>query len=127
MGFTTAVATCFQKYVTFTGRARRSEYWFFALYAVLAGFAAMIVDHFVDPPAAGVPFAVGIVYGVVLLVNFLPGLAVTVRRLHDTNRSGWWFFIVLVPFLGAILLIVWYCTKGTKGDNRFGPDPVATA
>lgn len=127
MGFTTAVKTCFQKYVTFTGRARRSEYWYFALYAFLAAIAAMIVDHFVDPPAAGVPYAVGIVYVVVVLANFLPGLAVTVRRLHDTNRSGWWFFIALVPFLGVILLIVWYCTKGTKGDNRFGPDPLATA
>ncbi|MDE2134016.1 MAG: DUF805 domain-containing protein [Alphaproteobacteria bacterium] len=127
MGFTTAVATGFQKYVTFTGRARRSEFWFFTLYAFLAAVAAMVVDRFVDPPAAGVPYAVGIVYIVVVLVNFLPGLAVTVRRLHDTNRSGWWVFIALVPFLGAILLIVWYCTKGTQGDNRFGPDPRATA
>jgi len=125
MNFQTAITTCFRKYVDFGGRARRSEYWFFALYSILAAVAAQIVDRFVDPPAADVPYAVGIVYIVVVLANFLPGLAVTVRRLHDTNRSGWWFLIVLVPLLGAILLIVWFCTKGTKGDNRFGPDPAA--
>jgi uncharacterized membrane protein YhaH (DUF805 family) len=127
MGFTTAVTTCFGKYVTFTGRARRSEYWFFALYSLLAGVAAMILDKFIDPPAADVPYAVGIVYLVVVLANFLPGLAVMVRRLHDTNKSGWWWLIVFVPFVGAILLIVWFCIKGTEGDNRFGPDPMKAA
>lgn len=127
MGFTTAVTTCFRKYVNFSGRARRSEYWYFALYSILAAVAAQIVDRFVDPPAGDMPYAVGIVYLVVVLANFLPSLAVMVRRLHDTNRSGWWFLIVLVPLLGAILLIVWFCTKGTEGDNRFGPNPKASA
>jgi len=127
MGFTTAITTCFQKYVDFNGRARRSELWFFVLYSILAAIVASIADRFVDPPAAGALFTIGIVYGLVMLVNFLPGLAVEVRRLHDTNRSGWWILIALVPFLGAILLLIWFCFKGTQGDNRFGPDPVKAA
>jgi uncharacterized membrane protein YhaH (DUF805 family) len=60
-----------------------------------------------------------------MLAVLLPGIAVSIRRLHDTDRSGWWLLIVLVPLVGAILLIVWYCTEGTRGPNRFGADPKA--
>jgi len=124
MGFTTAVTTCFQKYVDFNGRARRSEYWWFVLFVILAAIVATILDHIIDPPPAGVPFSIGIVYGLVVLACFLPGLAVEIRRLHDTNRSGWWLLIAFVPFLGALLLLIWFCFKGTAGDNKYGADPL---
>jgi uncharacterized membrane protein YhaH (DUF805 family) len=122
MNFPTAVSTCLAKYVTFTGRARRSEFWYYELFAFLAAIAAMIADQIVDPPVPGT-MSYGLVYALVMLGLLLPSLAVAVRRLHDTDRSGFWLFIAFVPFVGAILLIVWYCTKGTTGDNRFGPDP----
>jgi uncharacterized membrane protein YhaH (DUF805 family) len=59
------------------------------------------------------------------LTNLLPGISVTVRRLHDTDRSGWWYWIGLIPLVGAILLLIWFCTRGTDGANRFGPDPLS--
>ncbi|HHB81462.1 MAG TPA: DUF805 domain-containing protein, partial [Aliiroseovarius sp.] len=62
--------------------------------------------------------------GLFMLATFLPNISVMVRRLHDTDRSGWWYWIVLVPLIGFILLIVWFASKGTTGDNRFGPDPL---
>ena len=62
--------------------------------------------------------------GIYLLANFLPSLAVTVRRLHDTNRSGWWVLITLIPYIGGIILLILLCLKGTEGDNRFGEDPL---
>jgi uncharacterized membrane protein YhaH (DUF805 family) len=63
----------------------------------------------------------GVVYSIYALATLLPGLAVTVRRLHDTDRSGWWILIVILPLIGPILLLVWYCYRGTDGNNRFGP------
>ena len=65
---------------------------------------------------------IGIVWS---LANLLPGIAIGVRRLHDLDKSGWWVLIALIPLIGAIILIVWYCSKGTTGDNRFGADPLA--
>jgi len=123
MGFMTAVTTCYGKYVTFTGRARRSEFWWFFLWTILVAIVASIIDHVVDPPPAGVPYSVGIVYGLFMLINLLPGLAVEIRRLHDTNHSGWWLFICLVPILGFLLLLYWFIIGGTSGDNKYGPDP----
>ena len=66
-----------------------------------------------------------LLYGLVALGLIIPGIAVTVRRLHDTDRSGWFVLLALIPLVGAILLLVFYCTEGTRGPNRFGPDPKA--
>ena len=93
-----AVATCLRKYVTFTGYASRPEYWWFALFQVLAVFGALLADA-----AAGTD---PLFYAVVVFGLFLPALAVTVRRLHDTGRSGWWILIGLVPFIGGIWLLI---------------------
>jgi uncharacterized membrane protein YhaH (DUF805 family) len=116
MDFSTAVRTCLQKYVTFTGRAARSEYWYFLLFQFIALVAGMIIDSVLGTST--------IVYGLVALALLLPALAAGVRRLHDTNRSGWWILLGLVPIIGAIVLIIWMCTKGTAGPNSYGEDPL---
>jgi uncharacterized membrane protein YhaH (DUF805 family) len=125
MDFTTAVSSVLSKYVGFQGRARRSEYWWWALASFLIALVAEVLDRFVDPAPPGAVLYLGLIYKLTALALFLPSLAVGVRRLHDTDRSGFWFFIALVPIVGAILLLVWFCMKGTSGTNRFGPDPTA--
>jgi uncharacterized membrane protein YhaH (DUF805 family) len=109
MDFQTAVRTGLAKYVDFTGRAARSEYWWFVLFQALAVVAAGILDIFI-----------GFLQPLVILGLILPGIAVTVRRLHDTDRSGWWFLISLVPLVGFVVLLVFLVTRGTDGENRFG-------
>ncbi|WP_237217291.1 DUF805 domain-containing protein, partial [Falsiroseomonas oryziterrae] len=115
MNFQDAVRTCLQNYVTFSGRARRSEFWFFILFNLLVQVVAAILDSFLGDT--------GIMGAIASLALFLPGLAVSVRRLHDTGRSGWWVLLGLVPLVGIIVLIVWYANRGEDGPNRFGPDP----
>jgi uncharacterized membrane protein YhaH (DUF805 family) len=115
MGFQAAIAACLSKYVTFQGRAMRSEYWYFALFM----FIVDIVAYALDMGLFGRP----ILNSLASLAFILPSLAVSVRRLHDTDRSGWWIFINLIPLIGVILYLVWMCTKGTAGANRFGEEP----
>jgi len=76
---------------------------------------------------AGGPESVGVLYALFSLATFLPSIAVTVRRLHDRNQTGWWWWLWLVPVIGWIVLIVWYCIKGTEGDNAYGHDPLGGA
>lgn len=116
MDFGTAIKTCLNKYVTFSGRAPRSEFWFFLLFTWLGQIILSVVD--------GVVIGVGLLPGLFALAMLLPTISVIVRRLHDTNRSGWWYWIGLVPLVGIILLIVWWATEGTKGPNNFGHDPL---
>lgn len=118
MTFSESVSTCFRKYVTFSGRAARSEYWWFILFTSLAGLVVGFVDGFVSGSDGLDPSPLSSIY---TLVIFLPSLSVQVRRLHDLDRSGWWYFIVLIPLIGAIILLVWNISEGTLGDNRFGP------
>lgn len=114
MTFVEAVRTCFRKYVDFTGRASRPEYWWFVLSYVLAYVAALIIDA-----AIGTPF-----FALVVALGYLlPMLAAGVRRLHDTGRSGWWLLISLVPIVGGIILIVLLALEGERGPNRYGPPP----
>jgi len=114
--FMTAIRTCFSKFVDFSGRARRSEFWFFMLFNVVVQIIASLIDGII----LGGMGILGLVASLGLL---LPGIAVSVRRLHDTGRSGWWILIGLIPVVGIILLIVWYVNKGEDGPNRFGSDP----
>ncbi len=118
MGFGEAINTCFNKYVTFSGRARRPEYWYWVLFGVLVGIAASILDVLLVGAHSGV-FS-----GLASLGLLLPNLAVTGRRLHDIDRSAWWILIVLLPVVGAIVLFVFMCLRGTIGLNRFGAEPV---
>lgn len=120
MDFMTAVRTCLSKYVDFSGRARRSEYWYFALFNLIVSIVASIVDSVIGTDYDTV--SGGIISTIASLALLLPGLAAGVRRLHDTDRSGWWILIGLIPIIGWILLIVWYCTD-SKPDNQYGPNP----
>jgi uncharacterized membrane protein YhaH (DUF805 family) len=113
------VKEVFTKYAVFEGRARRKEYWFFTLFVVLVSMALAIVDSATGTYNHGV----GLLGGLFSLAILVPGIAVTVRRLHDTDRSGWWVLIWLVPFVGWIVLIVFMCLDSQPGANRFGPNP----
>lgn len=115
MGFGAAVSACFSKYITFSGRARRAEYWYWTLFVLLVNVAAVVLQVMVPHHPA-----IALLTPAVYMVLLLPGFAVLVRRLHDTDHSGWWF---LLPFtvIGAIVLLVWMCQEGTKATNRFGP------
>ena len=121
MTFTAAVRSVLSQYVGFGGRARRSEYWWFFLFSVLVSIATAILDV-----ALGTNFedsSNGVIGLIASLALFLPSLAVAVRRLHDTDRSGWWVLIGLIPLIGLIVLLVFFVQDGTRGPNRFGPDP----
>ena len=126
MDFLTAVRTCFSKYATFSGRARRSEYWWFVLFNILANLALNVVDaalfgfgHGMMTGQAMLPFS-----SIYSLAVFLPSLAVGARRLHDIGRSGWWLLIWLIPVIGWVILIWWLATKGDEGPNDHGHDPL---
>ena len=110
-------------YANFSGRAPRAEYWWFYLLSVVAYIVAMILDSVMG--SGGALGSYGLLSIVVMLGLFIPSLAAGVRRLHDTDRSGWWLLIVLVPLVGAIVLLIFFVLEGTTGDNRFGADPYA--
>lgn len=114
-----------KKYAVFSGRARRKEYWFFALFNLIFAIVAMFLDQAFGTvfTIQGVPIMYGFIYVAYALFTFLPGLAVTVRRLHDVGKSGWFFFIVLIPVIGAIWLLVLMCTAGQPGTNKWGQSP----
>jgi uncharacterized membrane protein YhaH (DUF805 family) len=158
-----------KRYAQFSGRSRRKEYWMYTLFIILVGIALSIVDSILGLGGRGAMTAdtssTGAVYGAFVsrgllanlfsLATLIPSLAVGVRRLHDTNRSGWWLLAMFVPYiLGvllfavgavsvssllmivggiaflvggilAIVLLVWYCTAGTPGPNDYGPDPMS--
>ena len=105
------------KYADFSGRARRSEFWYFALFNVAASFIAGLIDSIIGQPILGLLYTLAVL---------IPGIAVSVRRLHDTGRSGWWLLLALLPILGAIALIVFYCQDSEPGLNQYGPNPKET-
>lgn len=110
-----------KKYAVFSGRARRKEYWLFVLFNIIFSIIAMILDVLAGTRMENQYY--GFIYIIYSLAMILPSLAVTVRRLHDTNRSGWWILISIIPIIGGIWLFVLMCFEGTIGDNRFGQDP----
>jgi uncharacterized membrane protein YhaH (DUF805 family) len=118
MNFTQAIKSGFSNYVNFSGRAIRSEFWFWNLFIFLISIVAEIIDYsYVGTDSLSSPLT-----SIIELGTFLPGLAVAIRRLHDIDRTGWWFLLVFVPLIGFIVLIIWWCSKGTDGPNRFGAD-----
>jgi len=121
VGFGEAIATCFRKYAVFSGRASRSEYWFFILFEILLYIALVTVD------LVAFRGSVNVLSSIASLVLLLPGLAVLVRRLHDLDKSGGWFFISFIPLIGSIWLLVLLCQRGTDGANRFGMGPAEAA
>ena len=113
MSFADAIKTCFNKYVDFSGRARRSEYWYWILFTVIVDIVARAID-------AGI--GVMLIASLASLALALPSIAVAVRRLHDTGRSGWWFLLIFAIVIGWIFLIIWYC-EDSHPDNQYGPNP----
>jgi uncharacterized membrane protein YhaH (DUF805 family) len=105
----------FRKYADFTGRARRTEYWVWTLFIVAGLIATTIADGIVGLP---------IFYLLFILGTFLPSLAVSVRRLHDIDRSGWAILITFIPIIGTIILLIWALMDSTAGENKYGSEPL---
>jgi uncharacterized membrane protein YhaH (DUF805 family) len=120
--FLEAIKSGFSNYVNFSGRAARWQFWYWVLFAVIVSIVASMIDRVVlgADPADGDFMPIQTLTGLAL---FLPGISIGVRRLHDLDRTGWWFLISLTG-IGLILLLIWDCMKGTDGPNRFGPDPL---
>jgi uncharacterized membrane protein YhaH (DUF805 family) len=110
-----------KKYAQFTGRSNRSEYWFYVLFNTIFLIVAMLLDSMLGLTFGAMSY--GIFYCLYALATFVPGLSVLVRRLHDVNKSGWFILIALIPIIGWIWILVLLCTKGTEGENKYGPDP----
>jgi uncharacterized membrane protein YhaH (DUF805 family) len=121
MGLKEAITYCFRHYVDFSGRAARSEYWWWALFITLLSIVALLIDLTVFGFNTT---GVNPISAIVALATLLPNLAVSVRRLHDIDRTGWWVLLAFTV-IGGIVLLVWACMRGTVGANRFGPDPLA--
>ena len=117
-----------KKYAVFSGRARRAEYWYFYLFNLLIGIAISIVGLIITFISGdfSTMIIVNILAWIYSLAILLPALGVTVRRLHDTGKSGWMMFIVLIPFVGAIWLLVLMCLDSDPGENEYGPNPKGT-
>ena len=110
MNFAQAVSSVFKQYFVFSGRACRSEYWWFALFNTIVGIVLSIIFP--------------VLYWIYALATIIPSTAVLVRRLHDTGKGAWWLLIGIVPLIGAVVLLVFAVTKGDDGDNNYGSDPL---
>ena len=118
MTFKEAVKTCLvDKYATFSGRATRSEYWYVVLFGYLLALLIVFLGMIIDSPELIIGLST-----VLSLILLVPGLAVCIRRLHDTGRSGWWYLLVLIPYIGAFALLIIFCLKSSE-DNKYGPKP----
>ncbi len=115
MDMETAVRTVFSKYATFSGRAGRAEYWYFQLFYFLVMIATLMLQHIVLNNHM-------FLFDVLAFGLVIPAIAVAVRRLHDLDKSGWLYLLAFIPFV-SLLLLYWFCSKGTDGTNRFGPQP----
>ena len=117
MNFQTSIKTCFSKFAVFSGRASRSEFWFFVLFGFLGGIITVIIDVMI----LGYPYEengpINLIFSVALII---PSIAVAARRLHDINKSGWWQ-LLWITIIGGILLIIWHATEGENKKNKFGP------
>lgn len=110
-----------KKYAVFNGRAQRAEFWYFALFNFLIAFGLVFIDAMIGTYSQ--EGGLGLLSGIYILGVMLPGIGVAIRRLHDTSRSGWWYLLVLLPLIGAIVLIVFFVMDSTPGDNQHGPNP----
>lgn len=117
-----------KRYADFQGRSRRKEYWMFVLFQILLMVPLILLAIMLGgvPEDDADPFgslAVLLIVGVYFLVFLIPGLAVQVRRFHDQDKSGWFILLGFIPYVGGLILLVFMCLEGTRGPNRFGPDP----
>lgn len=124
MDFQQAIVSGFQNYATFSGRASRSAYWWWFLFSCIGGFVIGLLDAALfsgDAASAAVVSPLNLVFNLAMLI---PSIAVTTRRLHDVNKSGWWQ-LLCITIIGIIPLFYWYCKPGDEGGNRFGASPDA--
>ena len=115
MDFQTSVKTCLNKYATFSGRAQRSEYWWFALFLLAGSILLTIVDNILGMGALS-PLS-----SLFSLATLIPSLAAGCRRLHDIDKSGWWQLLIIIPLIGWIILIIWFVKVGSSEENQHGP------
>jgi uncharacterized membrane protein YhaH (DUF805 family) len=110
-----------KKYAVFNGRARRKEYWMFTLFNVIVSIVIGAIDMGLGLSIGASSMGIlGLIYTLAIL---LPAIGVSIRRLHDTGRSGWWLLLVLIPFIGPLVLLVFFVMDSTPGDNQYGPNP----
>lgn len=117
MNFQDAIQQGFRNYFNFSGRASRSEFWYWVLFSFVLSILISIADSIL---VTG-----GVLSGLLALAMFIPHISITVRRLHDIDKCGWWILFYLIPVVGWIFILIWECTKGTDGPNRFGPNPLS--
>ena len=117
MKFTESVKTVYSKYATFSGRATRSEYWWFVLFLYATILCAVLLGV-----ATGIDEPILALIGLFVVLSFIPIVALRVRRLHDIGKSGWWIFLGLVPYIGEFILFI-FSVMGSDGENEYGPDP----
>ena len=122
MSMVDAYKAMWKNYAKFSGRARRSEYWWVILAQTLISTAFSLINMAADSVLGAVANVVISVYG---LATLIPMISLTVRRLHDIEKSGWWYLLNCIPCIGSIILIVFFCKEGTAGSNRYGDDPKA--
>jgi uncharacterized membrane protein YhaH (DUF805 family) len=109
-----------KKYAVFGGRSRRKEYWYFLLFNIIVAIVLAWIDALLGTFSSS---GIGVLSGIYGLAILIPSLAVTVRRLHDIDRSGWWILINLFPLIGSLVLLVFAVSEGTPGNNQYGPNP----
>ena len=117
MKFTESVKSVYSKYATFSGRATRSEYWWFVLFLYATIMCAVLLGV-----ATGIDKPILALIGIFVVLSFSPIVALRVRRLHDIGKSGWWIFLGLVPYIGGFILFI-FSVMGSDGENEYGPDP----
>jgi uncharacterized membrane protein YhaH (DUF805 family) len=110
-----------RQYTDFNGRARRTEYWMFVLFNLIFAFIAIFIDNILNISIEGVGY--GPIYSLYSLIVIIPGLAVTIRRLHDVGKSGWMLLIAFIPVIGVIWLFVLLCTESQININKWGENP----
>ncbi len=111
-----------RKYAEFNGRARRTEYWMYFLFNVIIACVLAFIDRMTGL-VGQTSIGLGPLYGIYVLATLIPSVAVAVRRLHDTNRSGWWLLIALFPIIGGLVVLVLLCQDSQPGENQYGPSP----
>ncbi|MDO7836933.1 DUF805 domain-containing protein [Sphingobium sp. HBC34] len=116
-----------RRYADFSGRSRRKEYWMFALFYFLLLGALFVMSDITGGDSGRFGSPLIILFGIAILALFIPSLAVQVRRFHDQDKSGWFVLLNFIPYVGGIIVLVFMCLEGTRGENRFGPDPKQTA
>ncbi len=114
-----------KKYAVFSGRARRKEYWYFSLFNLLITIVLWVIDSMTGTLIAEAN--IGLLGGIYALAILIPFLAVSVRRLHDTDRSGWWLLIILIPLIGAIVILVFMVQDSKPNENQYGSNPKGAA